>query len=42
MGDVLGEPYVLVSGFPPKVLEHLDDTIAAANLSGAVVTQKKA
>ena len=40
--DVIGEPYVLVSGFPPKVLEHLDDTIAAANLSGAVVTQKKA
>ena len=39
--DTIKEPYVLSSGFPPRVLEHMEDTIVDANLVGAVVTQKR-
>mmetsp|Transcript_25648 Transcript_25648/g.38338 ORF Transcript_25648/g.38338 Transcript_25648/m.38338 type:complete len:242 (-) Transcript_25648:337-1062(-) len=39
--DAIGEPYVLSAGFPPKRLEHLEDSIADSNLAGAVVVQKK-
>eukprot|EP00588_Corethron_pennatum_P026199 CAMPEP_0194324146 /NCGR_PEP_ID=MMETSP0171-20130528/26699_1 /TAXON_ID=218684 /ORGANISM="Corethron pennatum, Strain L29A3" /LENGTH=255 /DNA_ID=CAMNT_0039082971 /DNA_START=36 /DNA_END=803 /DNA_ORIENTATION=+ len=36
-----GEPYVLVSGFPPAQLTNLGQSVEEAGLKGAAVTQKK-
>jgi len=41
-GDAGTEPYVLSSGFPPRVIQNLDQTVEVAGLKGAQVLQKKA
>mmetsp|Transcript_18 Transcript_18/g.23 ORF Transcript_18/g.23 Transcript_18/m.23 type:complete len:275 (-) Transcript_18:289-1113(-) len=41
-GNAGDEPFVLSSGFPPKIITDFDQTIEEAGLKGAQVTQKKA
>mmetsp|Transcript_39331 Transcript_39331/g.57864 ORF Transcript_39331/g.57864 Transcript_39331/m.57864 type:complete len:262 (+) Transcript_39331:34-819(+) len=41
-GEAGSDPYVLMSGFPPKQIKNLGQTIDEAGLAGASVTQKKA
>mmetsp|Transcript_34543 Transcript_34543/g.79862 ORF Transcript_34543/g.79862 Transcript_34543/m.79862 type:complete len:85 (+) Transcript_34543:252-506(+) len=36
-----GEPYVLVSGYPPKQLTNFSQSVEEAGLKSASVTQKK-